>query len=90
MMSVVTLRMWACYDKLVRGFLRGQYLKQTVVHSFVFRPFYIGIPTVHSSLLCLVSIQISYLDLVGMGSDFNDFIGLHVLEAQVWRLNAPS
>ncbi len=40
----------------------------------------------HSSLLCLTSIQSSYLDLVGMGFDFYDFIGLHVLEAQVWRL----
>ena len=45
---------------------------------------------VHSSLLFLVSIQISYLDLVGMGFDFHDFIGLHALEAQLWRLNAPS
>ena len=44
----------------------------------------------HSSLLCLASIQISSLDLVGMRFDSFAFIGLHVLEAQVWRLNAPS
>ena len=37
----------------------------------------------HSSLLCLASIQISSLDLVGMGLNSFAFIGLHVLEAQV-------